>query len=138
MNVLARDHVRLTAQGAWIKLAGGNIEVHGPGTMSFKTSIKEWAGPMSSAPTLPELPNEKLYAGRFRVLDQDSGEAVAGRLYRKQRTDGKVFFGKTNADGHTVAVNTARQETLKVVLDGHEKFHRDHIDEEELNWWLTQ
>nr|WP_314546995.1 DUF2345 domain-containing protein [uncultured Massilia sp.] len=31
VNVAATEHVLLTAQGAYIKLHGGNIEVHGPG-----------------------------------------------------------------------------------------------------------
>lgn len=138
IRVAAREHVMLTAQGAWLKLEGGNIEVHGPGTMRFKASMKELTGPAQATPALPELPNEKLYAGRFQVLDQASGAAIAGRLYRKQRADGKVFFGKTDDQGHTVPVNTAREEALAIALDHNEKFHRDKINEEELNWWFSQ
>lgn len=127
----------LTAQGAWIKLEGGNIEVHGPGTMTFKASMKELTGPAQSTPPLPELPNEKLYAGRFQVKDALAGTAIAGRLYKKQRADGKVFFGKTDAEGHTTPVNTAKEEQVAISLDGNEKFHRDKIDEDELNKWFS-
>lgn len=127
----------LTAQGAWIKLEGGNIEVHGPGTMTFKASMKELTGPAQSTPALPELPNEKLYAGRFKVEDAVGGAALAGRLYKKQRADGKVFFGKTDAEGHTTPVNTAKEEQLAISLDGNEKFHREKIDEDELNQWFS-
>lgn len=42
-----RKHVLLTAQGAYIKLEGGNIEVHAPGKVEFKASKKELAGPVS-------------------------------------------------------------------------------------------
>ena len=43
----------LTAQGAYIKLEGGNIEVHAPGNVEFKASKKELAGPVSiSSPDL--------------------------------------------------------------------------------------
>lgn len=42
-----KKHVLLTAQGAYIKLEGGNIEVHAPGKVDFKTSKKELAGPAS-------------------------------------------------------------------------------------------
>lgn len=138
IRVAAKEHVMLTAQGAWLKLEGGNIEVHGPGTMSFKASMKELTGPAQATPALPELPNEKLYAGRFKVLDQVSGAAIAGRLYRKQRADGKVFFGKTDNEGHTMPVNTAKEEQLAISLDHNEKFHREKINEEELNWWFSQ
>ncbi|WP_020657005.1 type VI secretion system Vgr family protein [Massilia niastensis] len=41
-------HLLLTAQGACIRLAGGNIEMHGPGTVEFKASSKELAGPKSA------------------------------------------------------------------------------------------
>ncbi|WP_229262908.1 type VI secretion system Vgr family protein [Duganella radicis] len=137
VRVAAREHVMLTAQGAWIKLAGGNIEVHGPGTMTFKASMKELTGPAQSTPALPELPNEKLYAGRFKVQEAIGGAAIAGRLYKKQRADGKVFFGKTDAEGHTTPVNTAKQEQLAISLDGNEKFHREKIDEDEVNQWFS-
>jgi type VI secretion system secreted protein VgrG len=42
-----KKHVLLTAQGAYIKLEGGNIEVHAPGKVEFKASKKELAGPVS-------------------------------------------------------------------------------------------
>ncbi|SFC00342.1 type VI secretion system Vgr family protein [Massilia yuzhufengensis] len=42
-----KKHVLLTAQGAYIKLEGGNIEVHAPGNVEFKASKKELAGPVS-------------------------------------------------------------------------------------------
>lgn len=48
-----KKHVLLTAQGAYIKLEGGNIEVHAPGNVDFKACKKELAGPVSvSSPEL--------------------------------------------------------------------------------------
>lgn len=44
-----KKHVLLTAQGAYIKLEGGNIEVHAPGKVDFKGSKKELAGPVSAS-----------------------------------------------------------------------------------------
>ena len=44
-----KKHVLLTAQGAYIKLEGGNIEVHSPGKVNFKATKKELAGPLSVA-----------------------------------------------------------------------------------------
>jgi type VI secretion system secreted protein VgrG len=35
-----------TAQGAHLKLEGGNIELHGPGKIEFKASLKELTGPV--------------------------------------------------------------------------------------------
>lgn len=44
-----QKHVLLTAQGAYIRLEGGNIEVHAPGKVDFKATKKELAGPVSVA-----------------------------------------------------------------------------------------
>jgi len=56
VRAAASKHMLLTAQGAYIRLEGGNIEVHGPRTISFKASLKELTGPQSNALTLPALP----------------------------------------------------------------------------------
>jgi len=50
-----KKHVMLTAQGAYLKLEGGNIMLHGPGTIDFKASKKELAGP-KNASTSAQLP----------------------------------------------------------------------------------
>jgi type VI secretion system secreted protein VgrG len=55
ITVGAKNHVMLTAQGAYLKLEGGNIMLHGPGKMTFKATMKELAGPKSSTQKL-ELP----------------------------------------------------------------------------------
>jgi type VI secretion system secreted protein VgrG len=43
-----KKHVLLTALGAYIKLEGGNIELHAPGKVEFKATMKEFAGPKSA------------------------------------------------------------------------------------------
>jgi type VI secretion system secreted protein VgrG len=60
IGVSASNHVMMTAQGAFIKLEGGNIMIHGPGKMEFKASTKELAGPQSASgdaksPTIGKL-----------------------------------------------------------------------------------
>jgi type VI secretion system secreted protein VgrG len=56
VNVTAKEHVLLTAQGAYLRLEGANIQLHGPGTIAFKSSFKELTGPQSAALNLPALP----------------------------------------------------------------------------------
>ena len=53
VTVAAKTHVLLTAQGASLKLEGGNISLHCPGQVDFKASAKELAGPVSVA--TPEI-----------------------------------------------------------------------------------
>ncbi len=56
ITLAAKQHVLLTAGGAYIKLAGGNIEIHGPGAMAFKAGMRERAGPAGSTAALPNMP----------------------------------------------------------------------------------
>ncbi len=49
VTIAAKQHALLTAQGAYIKLEGGNILLHGPGKIEFKASKKELAGTVSVA-----------------------------------------------------------------------------------------
>jgi type VI secretion system secreted protein VgrG len=59
VSIQAKQHVLLTAQGAYIKLEGGNIEVHAPGMVAFKAEMKNWTGPQSDSNSLT-LPKSKL------------------------------------------------------------------------------
>lgn len=69
-----KKHVLLTAQGAYIKLEGGNIEVHAPGKVDLKASKKELAGPKSTneEEILPK-------AGELKLCElRATGAAAAG------------------------------------------------------------
>lgn len=69
-----KKHVLLTAQGACIRLEGGNIEVHAPGKVEFKAGKKELGGPQkaSSEAKLPQPGDLKLCEMRA------AGGAAAG------------------------------------------------------------
>jgi type VI secretion system secreted protein VgrG len=49
LTASAKQKIIATAQGAYLKIEGGNIEVHAPGKVLFKASKKEWTGPKSSS-----------------------------------------------------------------------------------------
>lgn len=46
VTVAAKAHVLMTAQGAALRIEGGNISLHCPGKIAFKASAKELAGPV--------------------------------------------------------------------------------------------
>ena len=52
ITIQAKDHVLLTAQGAYIKMSGGNIDVHAPGLVALKGGMKSWTGPKSDSNSL--------------------------------------------------------------------------------------
>jgi len=67
VKVAAKDHVLMTAQGAFLRIEGGNIMLHGPGTIAFKATMKELAGPQQTQPEKITFPtsilNTKLSKG---------------------------------------------------------------------------
>ncbi|MES2016034.1 MAG: type VI secretion system tip protein TssI/VgrG [Pseudomonadota bacterium] len=71
VTIGAKQHVMLTAQGAFLKLEGGNIMLHSPGKVEFKASKKELAGPKNSSAALA-LPK-----GELKGCAQASADASA-------------------------------------------------------------
>ncbi|MEN3812831.1 DUF2345 domain-containing protein [Chromobacterium piscinae] len=57
--VNAKQEILVTAGGGYIHIAGGNIEVHCPGTVSVKGTSHDLSGPASMNPPLPTLPKDK-------------------------------------------------------------------------------
>ncbi|SUX53562.1 type VI secretion system Vgr family protein [Chromobacterium vaccinii] len=57
ITVTAKEEILLTSGGAYIRLKGGNIEVHAPGAISVKGASHNLSGPDQMNPTLPQFPN---------------------------------------------------------------------------------
>jgi type VI secretion system secreted protein VgrG len=106
VTVAAKEHVLLTAQGAYIKLSGGNIEVHGPGTMMFKGSAKELAGPQSASSELPALPHPDHIANNIELnFRYDDLDAVPNAAYIVTFANGAVRKGTLDGKGHALLTN---------------------------------
>lgn len=119
VTVAARQHVLLTAQGAYLKLEGGNIMLHGPGKISFKASMKELAGPADGSFNAPPVPrNQTLFDEQFVLTDKHTGAPMAYVPYRIEGPEGVVARGVTDAAGRTQRVHTgAKSQQLKLFLD---------------------
>jgi uncharacterized protein (DUF2345 family) len=128
VNVAAREHLLLTAQGAYIRLSGGDIEVHGPGTIAFKASMKEWAGPQSSALTLPALPkcqsiidahDEPLFSQQIVAPDVHvSTPEYAGLPYQiwQRGKAVRIASGTLDENGTSARVFTKSKQDLTIVI----------------------
>ncbi len=126
VGVAAKEHLLLTAQGAYIKLEGGNIMIHGPGKMLFKASMKELAGPAKSNPELPLMPvpenfpnvfSQQLNALNFIGASHETGAALVHVPYSVRDKTGRVIArGTTNEDGDTNRIFTKEKEEVDLFL----------------------
>lgn len=106
VNVIGRKHVMLTAQGAYLRIEGGNIQVHGPGTIEFKASSKELTGSQSASPELPALPHPTNVANEIELLfHYDDLEGVPGAPYSVTFADGSIRKGTLDEKGRALLRN---------------------------------
>jgi len=126
VSIQAKDHVLLTAQGAYIKLEGGNIEVHAPGMVELLGEMKSFTGGKSASIASVNMPVQafslpKRYSQRLNVLgllgaDAKTGNALAAAIPYKV-TDSKgntIATGVTDNHGNTSPIFSDKPEKVKV------------------------
>jgi len=117
VSVAAKTHVLLTAQGAYLKLEGGDIMLHAPGTVAFKASMKELAGPKDGSVKTPAMPAARdIYNEAFVVLNEETKEPMAHVRYRLESASGVQVQGITDAQGRTQRIFTSKSESLTLHL----------------------
>ncbi len=102
VTIAAPQHLLMTAQGAYIKLEGGNIMIHGPGAMHFKASLKELAGPGTVPNELLILPSAQNSVQTHAIelnYHYDDLNPVVGAPYRVTLKTGQVITGKLDNKG---------------------------------------
>jgi type VI secretion system VgrG family protein len=117
VKAVGKQHVLLTAQGACLKLEGGNIMLHAPGKVEFKASMKELAGPKDGSVSVPPLPKAtEIYNEAFVIRNEDTKEPMAHVRYRLESASGVRIEGVTDAMGRTQRIFTAKREELKLYV----------------------
>ena len=119
--VAAKNHVLLTAQGAYLKLEGGNIMLHAPGKVEFKATSKVLAGPANGSVTMPGLPKAKqIYNEAFVIVNEETKEPMAHVRYQMESESGVKIEGITDALGRTQRIFTSKREMLTLHLPADE------------------
>ena len=136
VTIASAAHVLMTAQGASIRIAGGNISLHAPGSVMFKGSAAEWTGPQSSSPTYPVLPlNPSQNANFSKRVDFSSifaeSDLINGVPYKIKRADGRVYEGVLDQQGRTDRVISEKAEDITILVgDGdwnsHLEIYQNH------------
>lgn len=113
----ANTHVLMTAQGAYLKLEGGNIMIHAPGKIEFKASKKELASPANGSASMPSLPKGKqMFNEAFVILNEETKEPMAHVRYQLESESGVRIEGFTDALGRTQRIFTSKREMLTLHL----------------------
>ena len=119
LNASAKSHILATAQGASLKIEGGNISLHAPGKVELKASQKNLAGPASAtseATAMPKAGKLDRYNEAFKVRNEETGESLAGVHYRIEGPEGVLASGITDAEGQTVRVHTSKPTEIKLII----------------------
>ncbi|MBA8733548.1 type VI secretion system Vgr family protein [Chromobacterium violaceum] len=112
ITIAAKEEILMTCGGGYIRLAGGNIEVHCPGTVSIKGAQHNLSGPTSLNYRMPTF--GKVYSGRFQLQNQKTGEPLIGRAYAIKQAGGRTISGYTDQQGWTMTAMSRQPEGMNL------------------------
>lgn len=115
VTVSAEDHITLLCGGAYIKMAGGDIEMGMPGTFTVKATDHNFKGPGTMVPTLGQysgLPGP--FQEYFVLRDAGTNAVLPNHAYEIVRASGDIMRGSTDEQGRTQVVTSDEREPLDV------------------------
>jgi uncharacterized protein (DUF2345 family) len=123
IEVAAEQEILLTSGGAYIRIKGGDIQIHAPGKIDIKGAQHSFAGPAQQSYPLPPLPvaaTPQMYSQRFDakpLLGHQFDLPYSQVPYTVKDASGKVVgAGTLDENGFTERVFTAEQSKLKVFI----------------------
>ena len=109
----AKEILLATADGCYLKLGNGRIELGCSGTIALKAARHDWSGPATQAAELPRFADADV--GRTAVFVRPTdGQPIADARYEITRADGRVEAGVTDVEGRAQSVASAQFESLDV------------------------
>jgi type VI secretion system secreted protein VgrG len=120
----AKEELLLTSGGAYIRLSGGNIEIHAPGKLDFKGAQHSFAGPVNEP--YPLKPFEPPYQAQYVLKSTTDGAPLAQHPYQLQLSSGRTLAGRTNDLGETMPVYTPSAQGVNL-----KALEQDKVDTEQ-------
>jgi type VI secretion system secreted protein VgrG len=97
IEAAAKQEILLTSGGAYIRLSGGNIEIHAPGKIDIKGSQHSFAGPTQLDYSPPQFLTSNIPA-KMQYLYHD-GTPVQNAKFTIHYDNGATFSGVVNSQG---------------------------------------
>ncbi|WP_440030016.1 DUF2345 domain-containing protein, partial [Chromobacterium amazonense] len=104
-----KQEILLTSGGAYVRIKDGKIELHAPGTVSFKGASHDWSGGTSQhlpIPDLPQPPGVESWDEKLRFVSIADQTPMKDMKYQIKMSDGTIHKGVTNSDGHSDRIFT--------------------------------
>ncbi|WP_293813833.1 DUF2345 domain-containing protein, partial [uncultured Aquitalea sp.] len=131
--VNAKQEILLTSGGAYIRLKGGNIEIHCPGTVTVKGASHNLSGPDSmhiSSPLLPQSEYQNKHSLRFSIAHSDElmkDMGLVGKKFQITNELGNVLSsGTVPKDGRLPRIMTDEKSHLTLTI-GEKKWHEQEV-----------
>jgi len=117
IEIAAKDGILLTSGGGYIRIKGGNIEIHAPGTIDVKGAKKVFSGGTSLSHSFNEMPKTD-FADPYVIKKLSTGEPAPGVKVEVTRADGSVMQYVSDAAGKIPVQQSQIAELLNIrVLD---------------------
>ena len=116
VRIQASKSITLTAGQSQVAIEGGNITFTCPGTWTVKGATHDWSGGARQTADLVGLPDSriKLFDRRVRLLNELTGEPMAGIPYQAITPEGDLLHGETDEDGFTEIISTPSAQAVQV------------------------
>ncbi|MDR0563624.1 MAG: DUF2345 domain-containing protein, partial [Azoarcus sp.] len=96
----AREELLLNCAGAYIRMKDGNIDIHCPGRLLFKSAGQRGGGPASMSVDFPKMPVGEIAPDEiFLEHNYHDNEPVAGAPYVIELSSGGVIKGNLDSQG---------------------------------------
>lgn len=115
IRIQAQDSITLTAGQSQIVIKGGDITFTCPGKWTVKGASHDWSGGGSQPAQLAGLPDSrvKLFDRQARLVNELTGEPMAGVPYKAVTADGEVQYGTTDESGLTMLISTVNSQSIE-------------------------
>ncbi|TBO31110.1 type VI secretion system tip protein VgrG [Aquabacterium lacunae] len=115
IRIQASNSITLTAGQSQIVIQGGDITFMCPGNWTVKGAGHEWGGGGAGGAALMALPDSrvKLFNRQAKLVNELTGEPMAGVPYKAVSPEGDVQYGSTDENGLTMLVGTVSSQNVE-------------------------
>ncbi|AXE92457.1 type VI secretion system Vgr family protein [Paraburkholderia terricola] len=102
IEAAAKQEILLTSGGAYIRIKGGNIEIHAPGKIDIKGAQHAFSGPTHMSTALPAMPGSEGSYDQAFIAHWAGTDIPAANMKFQMFSDGTLISqGVTNELGET-------------------------------------